>query len=95
MVKPVNKGFTLLEMMIVMLCVSVFSLIFIPKIVVYDHKNFNPLTCQLEAMAHKKKCEYNETISYNQNGNINHAQTIKVNKKTCIFQLGMGRFRCE
>lgn len=90
-----NKGFTLIEIMVVMMMVSLFSLVFASKLVPFDETVFNPIHCQLKAMSKRSICQFNDTIHYNQNGNINHAQTINFKTKTCIFQLGMGRYRCE
>ncbi|AMC94637.1 hypothetical protein AOC36_04990 [Erysipelothrix larvae] len=51
--------------------------------------------CQLEAMAEKTRCTVNENLWFNKNGNINQAQTQQFGRKTCVFQLGFGRFKCE
>ena len=96
MVKHLDReGFTLVELLIVLSVVSVLTLMVdwrISKLTVnYD----NPLHCQIEAMAHKKQCVWLKGLHFNENGNINHAQTIKYKGKTCVFQLGMGRFHCE
>ena len=93
--KRLNRGFTLVEILVVMLCVVSLTLIFnilMPKIEV---QGFNPTHFQLKAMATRQKISFTQTLHFNENGNINHAQTIKINDKHCVFQLGMGRFYCE
>lgn len=90
-----NKGFTLIEMMLVLFILVSLTLIFSIKPTLFHYDYFNPVHCQLKAMSSKEKCELNKTLHFNANGNINHAQTISINKKTCVFQLGMGRYRCE
>lgn len=90
-----NKGFTLIEMLVVLLMMTVFSIVFSVGVMKYEKTYFNPIKCQLEAMSKKEKCQLNEYIHFNENGNINHAQTVKINGKTCVFQLGMGRYHCE
>ncbi len=90
-----NKGFTLIEVLVVMFILTVLGSVFSIGLVEFESEYFNPKTCQLKAMATKEKCQFNKTIRYNENGNINHAQTFKVNNRVCIFQLGMGRYRCE
>lgn len=93
--KLMNKGFTLIEMLLVLMVVTILTLVFSTQLKLYEVEYFDPIQCQLKAMATRERCQFNSTIHFNQNGNINHAQTIKFHDKTCIFQLGMGRYRCE
>lgn len=95
MAKPVNKGFTLIEVLLVLFIISLFGIIFFPIIHMPSSQLFDPEACQLKAMALKQHCNFTDSLSFNRNGNINHAQTIVNNKKTCVFQLGMGRYVCE
>lgn len=95
MVKLRNSGFTLIEVLLVLFTITLFSLVFIPSKVEFENHLINPITCQLYAMSHKDKCVFINDLSFNENGNINKAQTRIIFNKECVFQLGMGRFRCE
>ncbi len=90
-----NDGFTLIEVLIVMMVITLLSLVFTSKLKLSEDTYLNPENCQLKSMAHKSRCQLNDTIHFNENGNINHAQTIKISNKICVFQLGMGRYSCE
>lgn len=89
-----NKGFTFIETAVVLLIISMLSLLsFKSNIFVYESIYIE--TKQLEAMAKGERTEVLSGLSFNYNGNINHGQTVKIQGKECIFQLGFGRYHCE
>ncbi|WP_407925651.1 prepilin-type N-terminal cleavage/methylation domain-containing protein [Erysipelothrix urinaevulpis] len=88
-----NDGYTLLEMIIVLSIVSILSTVML--IYPIDLNPFHEsqiLYQQSLAMRHQITKRINERISFNHNGNINHACTQDFNHKTLKFQLGFGRF---
>ena len=95
MVKRSSKGFTLVEVILVMLVVVTLGVLFgiIAPAKQYYFKS--PHICQLKAMSTRRACHYSKDIWFNDNGNINQGRTIKIDRYTCVFQLGMGRYRCE
>ena len=93
--KQQNKGFTLIEVLVCLLIISLILLFSMNSFIKFSNSYFNPVYYQLEAMATKKRTKMDSVIWFNENGNINQARTIKINNKKCVFQLGMGRFRCE
>ncbi len=90
-----NKGFTIIELLIVMMLVTLNFMIFSSRLVPFDNTYIHPESCLLKAMALKERCHYTKNLHFNENGNINKAQTLKILDKTCVFQLGMGRYECE
>ncbi len=95
-VKLSNKGYTLLELLVVISIVTSMSLFFIaPMVLSHELNTVAIIDSQLSAMAQMKRVFYNDTLWFNYKGNINHAQTLKINQLSCVFQLGMGRYTCE
>ena len=95
MVKLSSKGFTLLEVILVMLVVVTLSVLFG---VIAPGKQYYfkfPHICQLKAMSTRLACHYSKDIWFTENGNINQGRTINIDRYTCVFQLGMGRYHCE
>lgn len=90
-----KRGFTLLEMLIVIFITCFIVLFALPKLHLVEYLYFNPTHAQLKAMATKTRVVVIDGLWFNENGNINQAQTVIVGKKKCIFQLGMGRYRCQ
>lgn len=90
-----NRGFTLIEILVVMLFLTVLTSVFAVIFVPFESNYIHPETCQLKAMASKETCVWEKGIHFNANGNINQARTIKYANKKCVFQLGMGRYACE
>lgn len=92
-----NKGFTLLELLVVLSMITVLSLVTITRWQYSANKdnNIDILCKQVRAMQLQDKVSLNKSLYFNGNGNINQAQTLKFNHKTCTFQLGFGRFYCE
>lgn len=90
-----NKGFTLVEILVVMMFLTVFTAVFSVVMIPYDPEYIHPETCQLQAMATKETCVWEKGVHFNAHGNINQARTLKYHAKTCVFQLGMGRYACE
>ena len=89
------KGFTLVESILVMLVLVSLSLLFGIMIPSKQYYFKSPHICQLKAMSTRRACHYSKDIWFNENGNINHGLTIKIDGFICVFQLGMGRYRCE
>lgn len=89
-----KQGFTLIEMLLVLIIITIVSNLSIKKIT--TTKNYENIELkQLKAMATGQRVYVNDTIWFNHNGNINHGQTLKINGKTYVFQLGFGRYRIE
>lgn len=60
------------------------------------HKEVSSLIYnQVMAMKDLKRKEFDDDLWFNENGNINRAQTKMIANKTCVFNLGFGRFHCE
>lgn len=86
----------MVEILLVLLMISLISLVIGMPLVLESKAGLVQAShYQLEAMAKKKTINYREGITFNHRGNINHATTIQINQWTCVFQLGMGRYRCE
>lgn len=92
-----NKGFTLLELLLVVSMLTIVSLLTMTRWQFFASKDdtINILYKQVHAMRVQDKVLVNKSLYFNGNGNINQAQTLKFNHKTCRFQLGFGRFYCE
>ena len=90
-----RQGFTLLEILIVMFITTFVVLFALPKLHLIEDSYFNPTHAQLKAMATKERVVVMDGLWFNENGNINEAQTVFIGKIKCIFQLGMGRYRCQ
>ncbi len=101
--KPMHlkKGFTLIEALFVLSILLVLMIFSSP-----NQQKVKSLDClevesylyykQSEAMVSKQTqaLDYNH-LTFNENGNINHASTIHFEKFNCIIQLGAGRFYFE
>lgn len=61
----------------------------------HANKNIDILSAQISAMRGQDEVRVSDSMHFNANGNINQAQTIEYDNKTCVFQLGFGRFYCE
>lgn len=92
-----DRGFTLLELLLVLTVITIVSLISLTRWEFKSHgdKNIDVISAQLHSMRDQETVHINDNLYFNGNGNINHAQTIRYDNKTCIFQLGFGRFYCE
>ncbi len=95
MVKLMNKGYTLLEVLLVMFTLTMLSSLFFVVFKRPSYTYINPVACQLDAFSNHSRCYFTKDIWFNQNGNINKARSVKLGKFDCVFQLGFGRFRCE
>ncbi len=91
-----NKGFTLVEVCIVILGISVLSLCYLP---VYEISNVEDqswkdhyLSLQSEAMRKASTVSFpNESITWNEKGNVNQARTVTIDNETIVVELGGGR----
>ena len=92
-----DRGFTLLELLLVLSVITIVSLISLTRWEFKSHgdKNIDIISAQLFSMRDQESIYVNDDLYFNGNGNINHAQTIHYDNKTCVFQLGFGRFYCE
>ena len=92
-----SKGFTILELIITLSFLTILSLISLTKwqFDAHNNKNIDVVALQVEAMHRQERIFVHDSLSFNSNGNINHAQTVHFNNKICVFQLGFGRFYCE
>ena len=97
-----NKGFLLKEILIIVFMLSAMLLVYTPliKIPSYNHLLFydDYIYNQTKSMANKETYFYESSyleneyfISFNEKGNVNKAQTIKVNDKTFVIELAGGR----
>lgn len=95
MEKHTKRGYTLVEMVLVLTIISLFSTYTLNRIPKKTHRYNTPLTCQIEAMAKRQTCIYTSGLMFNENGNINRGQSLKIGNVYCVFQIGMGRYSCE
>lgn len=90
-----NKGFTFLEMMVVLMVISALSLLFVLPVVFSNEMSVDSIIeAQLKAMAHSERVTLQDNLWFNVRGNINMAQTVNYKGFQCVFQLGFGRFSC-
>lgn len=96
MAKRANKGFTFVEVLVVMAALGVFTLLFMLPVYFSSKMDTNNIIeANLKAMALGKRVNITDSLWFNGRGNINQAQTIQYHGFTCVFQLGFGRFHCE
>ncbi|AYV34532.1 competence protein ComGD [Erysipelothrix rhusiopathiae] len=87
-------NFTLCEILLVVFILSISLRMFLSLQV--ESKNEPALLeYQLNAMEHLETVPIHENHWFNENGNINKAGTFRVNKYTCVIQLGFGRYQCD
>ena len=98
-----NAGFTLLEMIAVLFCVSMMygmTYVNFPSFRHYQKPMLEQvqqdiIITQLKAMATltKQSISINEQhVTFNHFGNVNKAQTIEVDNHQIVMELGAGRF---
>lgn len=88
-------GFTLLEMMLVMVVLSVLSLLFLRYTAPPSIPDTVVIYYQLQAMDELRRVQVSERLWFNHNGNINAGQRHTIDDRSCVFTLGFGRYRCE
>lgn len=94
--RPNNSGFTMVEVLLVMMMISILSVILgLPYIVSFKAVPDKASEVQLQAMVSQRTLPYKDGLSFNHRGNINQAKTLQIGQMTCVFQLGMGRYYCE
>lgn len=100
----INKGFTLLEMLLVLLIISCLTVLSVMKIPTLSINMFEEeyYVHQTKALALAQTQVYNHdfssnvgSLSFNALGHVNQAQTIMVNNHKFTVQLGMGRLFYE
>lgn len=90
-----NKGFTLIDILVVLFIVSSLSLVTISKYsapdFLYIYLTNDILRDHVNSLVNKRESLVNEYGYYfNENGNINKAQTIHLKNKDIILHLGNG-----
>jgi len=89
-----NKGYTLIEMLLVIIVISLFALtgIYINKDYSYDYYDYlnEYLLKQSEAMLDREDKSMEYGISFNSMGHINQARTIKFDNRDLVIHLGNG-----
>ncbi len=91
-----DKGFTLIELLIVVSTITLLQSIFPVNLLMFHKSSSNDIVHkQIEAMYFDKRVKLTEDITFNRNGNVNHAQSFLYNGRHCVIQLGYGRYRCE
>lgn len=95
MEKHTKRGYTIVEMVLILTIISTFTTYSFNRVNKQPQYHRMPLSCQIEAMTKRKTCVYTNGLTFNENGNINRGQTLKINNVICIFQIGMGRYACE
>ena len=91
------KGFTMIESLF---CFSMILIMVTISMPVFHHIDLdysfkevlNIYEVQTNAMVNKETEEYQEEVTFNRFGDINHATTIEHDYYDLIFQLGNGRF---
>ncbi|MCI6272961.1 MAG: hypothetical protein MR601_08455 [Erysipelotrichaceae bacterium] len=97
-----NKGYLLKELLISIFIFSIILLIYVPVIKKYSYNHLlfydDYIYTQTKSMANKEvnfyESNYLETdyfISFNEKGNVNKAQTVKINNHTFVIELAGGR----
>ncbi len=102
-----SNGYTLIEMILVLFVISVFSLLFFPMMNFdLSSQNFylfksDLVRFQSECMAFQKEgvldtgvysISYDHEIRFNKLGHVNQAQTIRFIQKEGVIELGNGVF---
>lgn len=96
---PLNKGFTLIEMCIVVLSLSTLTLVCLPSFELkntawylfpsrYFHKQSESI---LNSEENEVECEDGYIIYFNDKGNVRSAKTITIGKRKIVVELGGGR----
>ena len=94
-----NKGFTLLEMIIVLFILSSFMLLILSNSHSLDLSSYyfmnDYLVNQAEAINSSRRKYLDYGISFNIEGHVNMARTINVGKHSIIIHLGTGYITYE
>ena len=96
-----NKGFSLLEMCVLLFVISVFMMLLPTSIHIPDTEYYafvdNYLYLQSTAMKQAKSISFEEyNVRFNQKGNVNQAKTIYFkNERTIIVERGGGRLAIQ
>ena len=90
-----NKGYTMVEMLIVLVIISIFTLVTVNRIVEIDNTYYefsNKYNFYKSiALANSEVINFDENIRFNTDGNVNQARTINFeNGKKIIIELGYG-----
>lgn len=96
---PLNKGFTLVEMCIVILSLSSLTLVCLPAFELsntewylfpsrYFHEQSKSI---LESEENEVEMEDGDVIHFNNKGNVRSAKTIRIGNRKIVVELGGGR----
>lgn len=95
-----NKGFTMLEVLLTIMITSSMLVLTLDRAnsINLDWLYFSNdyLTKQTDSLINKQRNDINDySISFNENGKVNKAQTISVGEKRIVIHLGTGYFTYE
>lgn len=93
-----NKGFTLVELLVTIVVISILTLIYLPYANFQYEDNLytfynSYLETQSKAIRYSEKMsmEEDDTIVFSPNGNVNQAKTIYFEQSSIVIELGGGR----
>ena len=96
-----NKGFSLLEMCVVLFAISVFMMLLPTNVHTLETEYYafedKYLYLQSTAMKQAKRISFEEyNVRFNQKGNVNQAKTIYFqNNRSIVVELGGGRLATQ
>lgn len=98
--RSLNKGYTLIEMLVVLALISIFSLLTLNKSLDIDeayYEFFDEYNLYKSiALKDSNKTYYDYDIYFNEDANVNRARTITFdNGKSIIVELGFGVLKYE
>ena len=86
----------MIESLLVVFIISMLTLLFSTPFINRNKSDSTSIIFkQLMSMRNLERKEIDQDLWFNENGNINKAQTRKIRGKICVFNLGFGRFYCE
>jgi len=97
--RRLNKGFTILELCVVIIIMSIMTLIYLPFSNFYENEEYSfpdeYLLKQSEALMKSDDTYYvldnGKEIFFNEKGNVRQAFTIDFDHQTIVVELGGGR----
>lgn len=93
-----DRGFTLLEMCLVLACMSLTSFFFLPSFLDLSVQEYTwpsaYLLYQATSIASADDTDFHTeqgNVHFNEKGNVRSAQTIRIHKKMVVSELGQGK----